>query len=254
MSDLESIKREIESKERVLKQLEGVYKTSTDMVQKKRVMEEIRYVKKQINELMEIIGELRSDEGNRGRGGTKATAKDDYRILKNIPVRQYRNDHGDREMDTIISYMDFFEKNYLPILSEYYIKLDFNNSMKRDSYYIKFMDIKKILKEYNYELDILHNEEYNTIAIHRDKSIVYKIRHQYMLELDSFFKDLRNFLRYILNEYKGGGNVIMNPDNRIDLNEFEEYRALNGYRVVEALEEIKEFTEEIIRFLSIPTV
>ncbi len=253
MADLESIRREIEKKEVVLKQLEGVYKTSSNTIQKKRVADEIRSLKRQINKLLEMIGELKVSRDVH-HIETSSHNSDDYSILQKITVSAHRKDHHDREMDTLISYMNFFEENYLPILSEYYIKLDFNHSMRRDTYYIRFMDIKKILKEYDYELDIFMDEKYNTIAIHRDKTIIHKIRHQYMLAMDNFFKDLRDFLKTIIDEYKSGGNIILNPDDRIDLNEFKKNGVLNGYTVLKAVEEIYKFSDEIIRFLSIPSV
>ena len=51
MKNSNDIKRKLQDKTRVLKQLEGVYKTSTDILQRKRVFKEIEEVKRELKEL-----------------------------------------------------------------------------------------------------------------------------------------------------------------------------------------------------------
>jgi hypothetical protein len=137
-------------------------------------------------------------------------------------------------------------------LSEYYIKLDFNSSMKRDTYYPRYMEIKKLLKEYTYEIEVRSKQEYDTIASYRDKTNVYKIRQRYLLSLDSYYKDLKGFTETLISDYMSGGSIIMNPLDKISLSEFEKDRRLDGYTVVDALSEMYTFCNEFSRFLGIP--
>jgi len=250
MNVIDKIKKDIKNKKIVLKQLEGVLKTSSSKLQKKRVIKEIKSIRKDINELEvllhDILGNMEKEPD------FKEDDSGNYKILNNIQVKRYNKMHSDGEMDALISYLNFFEMNYLPILSEYYIKLDFNHSLKRDSYYAKYLEIKKILKEYDYELDILYNDEYNNVALYHDKAIIYKIRHQFMIDVNNYFRDLKSFVKTLLDDYHTGGNIILNPDNEIELSEFENHRKLDGYNIVNAIEEIYIFCEEIIKFLSIP--
>jgi len=250
MSAIDKIKKDIMNNKIVLQQLEGVLKTTADELQKKRVAKEIKEMKKKIKEMEVLLNDISGDAYR--EEDDEDERYDSYRLLTNIQIEWYNKHHNDREMDALISYLNFFEMNYLPILSEYYIKLDFNHSLKRDSYYTKYLEIKKILKEYDYELDILYNDEYNRIALHHDKSLIYKIRYQFMLEVNNYFRDLRGFIQTLLNDYQTGGNIILNPDEKIELSEFEENRKLDGYNVISALEEIHKFCDEIIKFLSIP--
>ena len=254
MEEKEKIKSEIKRKEQILKQLKGVYKTSTDHLQKKRVLKEIEEVKQLINNLRGklIIHDL--ENGLFKEEEEEEETEEDFSILGAIDVPPYRNDSKDREIDAIISYMDFFEVNYLSILSEYYIKLDFNHSIKRDMFYPGFMEIKKILKEYNYELDILNREEFNSIAFYRDKSVIHKIRHRYLLALDKYFKDLKNFLEVLIDDYKNDGNIILNPHDLLSLSEFEVNRRLDGCSVIESLNEMCNFSVELIKFLNLPNL
>jgi hypothetical protein len=250
MESRAKIKTELESKQRILKQLEGVYKTSRDGFQKKRVLKEIEEVKTTIKNLkgkLFIIGfenELEEDE--------EQERIQSISILESISVLPFRRDSRDREIDAVISYMEFYEDNYLSIFSEYYIKLDFNHSIRRDMFYPRFMEIKKILKEYNYELDILNREEYNSIAFYRDKSVIHKIRHRYLLSLDKYFKDLKGFLEILIDDYRTSGNIVLNPHGILSLSEFERNRRLDGYTVIDSLNEIYVFTVEFIRFLGMP--
>jgi hypothetical protein len=280
MQESEQLRHELESKTRVLKQLEGVYKTSTSLFQRKRVLQEIHNVK---NLIQNIKGKLlisiteEDDEffdyeafgskslgpgsfgspepGLPGEGhGPRLAAPRGFSLLSYIPITRHREDSRDREIDVVVSYVGFFEKNYLPLLSDYYIKFNFSHSIKRDTFYPRHMEIKKILKEYNYELDILNREEFNSIAHYRDKSVIHKVRHRYLLLLDRYFKDLRDFLETVVDDLRTGGNMVLNPHDQVNLSEFEDNRRLDGLSVSEILEEMRTFSDEFTRFLSLPDI
>lgn len=252
MEDYKKIKDEIESKNRVLKQLLGVYKTSSDESQKKRVLREIDGIRLIIKGLEEKL--LSADQGLEAQVEEGTDRREDFSILSSIKVKKYRDESKDREIDAIVSYTDFFEKNYLPIISEYYLKLDFNHSKKRDTFYTGFMETKKVLKDYDYELEVQHSEEYNTIAVHRDKSLMYKVKQRYLLTLDRYFEELDDFLKLLIDDCQRGGNIVLNPQDVISLSELEENRRLDGYTVVNALNEMKSFVSELTRFIAMPEI
>jgi hypothetical protein len=265
MQGSEALRLELESKRRVLKQLEGVYKTSTSLFQKKRVLREIHNVKNLIQNLRgrllmsgseeeEFLGFTDLVPPPAPRPDERRPAQGAYSLLGFVPVSRHRDDSRDREIDAIVSYGVFFEKNYLPLLSDYYIKFNFSHSIKRDTFYPRHMEIKKALKEYNYELDILNREEFNSIAHYRDKSVIHKVRHRYLLLLDRYFKDLRDFLDELIGDLRAGGTFVLNPYEKVNLSEFEDNRRLDGLSVAEILEEMRTFSGEFTRFLSMPDI
>jgi hypothetical protein len=243
---------ELKGKMLVLKQLEGVYRTSTDPEQCRRVAKEIKEIKQVISNLQSILS-IQQKYGL-ARDVDVSEGEESYRILGRIRVINFVEGSRDTEIDAITSYVDYFEKNYLPVLSEYYIKLDYNHSMKRDTFYPRFMEIKKILKEYSYELEIQNREEFNTIALHKDKSIVYKLRQQYLLYLDKYFKELKEFVEELLNDHSSGGSIVLNPLEIINMSEFEVDRKLDEYTVINAIVEMCMYFGEIIRFLAMPNI
>jgi len=252
MSKVNKAQNELESKMLILKQLEGVYNTSTDLDQRKRVARDIRDVKRSISNLQSILSlqqkygliqvqhELESDEA--------------FKLLSRIMVAKFINDSRDTEMDALVSYVDFYEKNYLPVLSEYYVKLDYNNSMKRDVFYPRYMEMKRMLNEYMYEVEVQIREEFTSIAVYKDKSMVYKLRQQYLMGLDKYYRDLRAFLDELLNDHTSGGSTVLNPLDFVSMSEFEIDRKMDGYTVINALLEIQTYSDEIIRFLAIPNM
>jgi hypothetical protein len=286
MQESEQLRHELESKTQVLKQLEGVYKTSTSLFQKKRVLQEIKHVRDLIQNLRgrllisvdeedeeffdyEAFGSKGETSGSKGaetesRGsevpaegageGAERTTPKEFSLLGYIPVTRHREDSRDREIDIVVSYVDFFEKNYLPLLSDYYIKFNFSHSIKRDTFYPRHMEIKKVLKEYNHELDVLNREEFDSIAHYRDKSVVHKVRHRYLLLLDRYYKDLRDFLETVVDDIRTGGSLVLNPHDPVNLSEFEDNRRLDGLSVAEVLEEMRTFSDEFTRFLSLPDI
>jgi hypothetical protein len=252
MSRGSKAQNELESKMLILKQLEGVYKTSTDLDQRRRVAKQIRNVKRSISNLQSILS-LQHKYGL-FQDQQEAEGEDAFKLLNRITVTKFVNDSRDTEMDAIVSYVDFYEKNYLPVLSEYYIKLDYNNSMKRDIFYPRYMELKKILNEYMYEVEVQIGEEYTKIAVYKDKSLVYKLRQQYLMGLDRYYRDLRSFIDEILDDYSSGGSSVLNPLEFVSMSEFEVDRKLDGYTVINALMEVRTFSDEIIRFLAIPNI
>jgi hypothetical protein len=292
MQESEQFRHELESKTQALKQLEGVYKTSTNLSQKKRVLQEINRVKNLIQNLRgkllikvaeeddeffdyETFGSKNGAFGSKSPGSESFRSKDfsrsdaglegeredplqtaprGYSLLNYIPIIRHREDSRDREIDVVVSYVDFFEKNYLPLLSDYYIKFNFSHSIKRDTFYPRHMEIKKILKEYNYELDVLNREEFDSIAHSRDKSVVHKVRRRYLLLLDKYYKDLRDFLGTVVDDIRTGGNMVLNPHDPVNLSEFEDNRRLDGLSVSDILEEMRTFSDEFTRFLSLPDI
>ena len=249
MSEKGDIRRELEQKTRVLQQLEGVYKTSTSITQKQRVYKDMQDLKKVIKELQhrsETLGPDKIDEGD------IESPSRTHSILGRINISKYKKNSKDREMDAVVSYMKFFEENYLPILSAHYIKLDYSHSMKRDIFYPKFMEIMHLLKQYDYEDELEQRKEYDSSLFYRDKSVTQKGRQRYLFALDSFFKDMRNFLRIVVDDNKAGGTILMNPDDAIHLDEFENNKKLHNYPVIKALKEIYTFSDEFIKFLAMP--
>jgi hypothetical protein len=116
------------------------------------------------------------------------------------------------------------------------------------------MELKKIIKEYLYEIEVQSREEYNTIAVYKDKSIVYKMRQQYFLALDRYYRELSSFLTKIIDDHASGGSTMLNPLDVINMSEFEVDRKLDGYTVINGIIEIHKFCDEVLRFLAIPNL
>jgi hypothetical protein len=257
MGKRSNVRNEITEKERILTQLEGVYRTTSDPVQRKRVGKEIKSLRESISNL-KILQSIDQDLVGFAPGDEISESVDidtrGFRLLGKIPVRNVIKKPRDDEMDAAISYAHFFETNYLPILSEYYLKLDYSHSMRRDTFYPRFMEIKMIVKEYEYEVEVRSKEEYDTIASFKDKSAIHKVRYRYFLALNDYFKDLRTFLASMVEDVRKGGTVVLNPEDVVQMDEFENDRALDGLPVIDALPEIHLFAEEFIRFLKMPNI
>lgn len=251
MDDIKGMRQELEQRTMVLKQLEGVYKTSTSVIQRKRVLKEIQGIKRIIKDLQKRFESAGMNPDAEGGGDMRDAGPS---ILGRISIRQFRTGSKDREMDAIVSYMKFFENNYLPILSDYYIKLDYSHSGKRDTFYPGFMETMHLLKQYEFEKDSASDSEgrYDWVTSARDRTIVRKGRQRYLFALDSFFKDMRSFIKLLIDDSRTEGAILLNPEDMIDLGEFEENRTLNNYAVLEALQEIYAFVEEFIGFLAMP--
>ncbi|GEM_PF-1241844 len=250
MDDKKTVKRELEKKVLVLRQLEGVYKTTTDTLQKKRVSGEIRKLKMSIKELQESlpaakVSEPASGEEDTNRNGFPLFSSGDAGEKETI---------RDAEIKRINAYARFLENNYLPLMSEYYLKIDFNYALQRDSFYPRYMDLKKYLKEYEQEVESQDKEARPEMPLKKDKSAVHKARQRYLLALDKILKDLRAFLAILLDDLAGDGIIVLEPDDTISIGNFDCERKLEGCKVRNALKEMHEFVDEFTRYINIPNL
>ena len=55
--------------------------------------------------------------------------------------------HTEREIHHVSLYLHFFEKDFLAILSETRLKLDFKHSLERESFYHRFESLRRRLED-----------------------------------------------------------------------------------------------------------
>jgi hypothetical protein len=72
-----------------------------------------------------------------------------------------------------------------------------------------------------------------------------------IIKTGDFVRKLRDFILEILDDYRSGGNLILNPENTLKFDSIQGTRALEGRTNVDAIELLGSFLEELYGFMNI---
>ena len=259
------IRTRVEEKIRLLtRQLEMVAKTSRNSEQKKRVLNQLAVLKKDAIRVQEgsfgdqdvrrYLGEASpSNQNDQDAGQVQNEALPRFSLLSEIPIQPASPECSEQEVNEIASYLKHFEHEYLSVLGNYQLKLDFNHAQKRDTYFNAYGTIQHSLKSY---LDVVHDVASGRVASgeHADSLRLMK-RKMFMdliMKTSDFVRGLFDFLTILTTDYQNGGNLMLNPEQVLDFDALQGKRELDGMLVAEGIERIRLFLDEFSEYLNVP--
>lgn len=258
-----SLRDLVEAKIRELsRQMEMVLKTSRDAAQQKRVSVEIAKLRKDFKRLED--GTFTDADANRYLGDPSLRLEpstdgpDDrlggYPLLASVVTEAASPYCREPEANEIHSFLRHFESEYWGVISDFSFKLDFNSAQKRDAFYNDLNTIQIAFKKY---LDVLHDladdkapREYAE-KLGQMKAKLYR---DLLLKVGDFLKRLGTFVDGLLDDYRNGGNSILNPDDELHFDAIHGARELEGVRIIDGVERLAAFLHEFIAFLNIPEI
>ncbi len=241
---------EVKKLNRVIKQYETVLLSTNDPGQRERVSRELKKLKEYREKILSVhvINEKVLEEDNMKHGTMDVSS-----FLSKLEREEDRF-VNDREVNNLYLYMKFFEKDFLPFLSETKLKLDFKYSLERDSFYHKFQDLLRRLSDLISEIERADNEQFRADLEEEIRKRIFKMKRSLSIELDRFFKRVESFAADLIEDLNGDALKCLNGDEVIEFDPIEGERYLDGVVVKDALEEIKRFAEEVIDYLDIPDI
>ncbi len=258
---------EVKRLNRLIRQYETVYRTTPDPDQKQRVerqLTELRSYKEKIL-AVNVIREQDLDEtphsedplaeapilrslAERNFGAAPADAVPSYTPMDVTPSAIQL------EMYHLALYLAFFEKEYLPFLTEKQLKLDFKYSLDRDAFYNAFQAIRRKIGAYGDEnrrlLDGLVNRE---MELEVRKRMV-KLTRQIQAEAARFFGAIQRFCQDLEDDAHGDMVKCLNCSGVIHFDSIEGTRVLEGRTVGGALGELRQFAAEAVSYLNVPDI
>ncbi len=171
-----------------------------------------------------------------------------FDILETIPQISPSPYINDKELILINSYLCFFEKEYLPLFSTRYLKVDFSHQAVLDSFYAKFRRIQLMANKF-FELienvESSENERY-TAEMQKLKRKRYR---ELLFNIDGFFSELQSFLELILENPTSEG-ILTEPNFLIEF-ENEETKIVNNIEAIEAVKDMYKFVLEVKQFIGL---
>jgi len=245
---------ELKRLNRAIRQFESVFKSTQDAQQRERVGRELKQLRIYRDKLesfhdidpTEVEESAAPDEMagfsflrrilDRGGAGTEAAEGD-----------------PDREIRHLLLYLHFFEKEFLVLLSETKLKLDFKHSLERDSYYHRFESLRRLVEDVR--ADAARIDEFLGQRHEEDmRKRSFKKKHNVVLESDKFFRSLIRFSGILAADIAARGSTCLNANDTLHFSRIEGKRYLEGMTVQEALGQLRDLAQEVADYLNVPQI
>ncbi len=258
---------------RLLRQYETVYRTTSDPQQRERVGKQIKALRIQREKMLavhaldpdlasaeEAAEESREDDGEEqdlpilARLRAQNSAAHPPNAVAPFGPSNVPPTASQEEMLSLALYIRLFETEFLPFLTPQQLKLDFKFSLDRDSFYSPFQAIQRSLADYREES--LRAAE-GAFSKDRDREMRGRLTHlgrQIAMEAARFFRALQAFAAELALDAVTSGTKCLNGNARIAFDRVEGVRALQGKRVSEGLGELKRLAAEALVCLNVPDI
>jgi hypothetical protein len=250
---------ELKTLNRTIRQFESVYKSTRDPSQRDRVTKELKKLKTYRDKLQSFhefdanaIEEPASGDEWEGLTYLKTILERAGKKSKN-KKESYDDSFGDRELYYLFLYLNFFEEDFLTILSETKLKLDFKHSLERDSFYHRFENLRRLfenLHEDSSTVDLYSGQKQEEDMRKRS----FKKKRNVIVEADKFMRSVVRFSAALVTDIEAGGLICLNAEDTLHFDRLEGKRFFEGKEVHEALRELNRFAREVIDFLNVPQI
>jgi hypothetical protein len=250
---------ELQTLNKTIRQFEAVYKSTKDASQRARVTKELNKLKTYRDKL-QTFHEFDSDAFE------EPVSVDEWEglnYLKTILERtgtknknkkeSYDDSFDDRELKYLFLYLNFFEEEFLTILSETKLKLDFKHSLERDSFYHRFENLRRLfdnVHEDSSTVDLYSGQKHEEDMRKRS----FKKKRNVIVEADKFMRSVVRFSAGLVTDIEAGGLICLNADDTLRFDRLEGKRFFEGRKVREALKELRSYAREVIDFLNVPQI
>jgi hypothetical protein len=271
--------------EDALKKLDGVYKTTSNAAQRERVFRQIRELKRLIESVtdgaeipendQEIIVDLGEPaapslaSASEPAGPSAQTPADaspspaptpppvkessKYTTLAGIDIKPIHPLCNNDDANFLATMFAEFEDEHWGAISDYHLKLDYNHSNKRDAFFDKLENNKRLLKEL---VKIYEQMEHTSRSEFKAQllSMATKQERNFIVEGVTYFYGLQEFLNLLTSDYDNHGNIILNSDEEVKFGKLYGNKKLSGMTVIQAVKRTEQFLNELLDFLNLPNL
>ena len=236
---------------RLIRQYETVYRTTADAEQRDRAGRELKELKSYRSKIL-AVNEI--DGGKVAEPAAAADALADFPILAGLVADDTASWEGDQEVRHIALYLGHFEREFLPLLTETRLKLDFKHSLERDGFYRRYQEVQRRLEDWNEAHRRLDEGGFNRDLESEVRTRIFKLKRNLAVEASRLFRSAERFADVLVEDARGDGVKCLNGDASVAFDRIEGKRLLTGLSVTDALLALAEFSGEVAGYLRIPEV
>jgi len=259
---------EVRGLNKLIRQYETVYRTTSDPDQKVRAQRQLKDLQSYREKIIAVHVINKKDLVEKDREeidpleaapilrellaknstGPRAEAVPPFTVGEAEPTRIQQ------EMFHLALYIRFYEKEFLPFLTEKQLKLDFGLSFDRDRFYGTFQGIQRKIAAYRDESRRLQEG-----MVGRDMALEVRKRTSMLTRLIQaeaarFFRAIGRFCAELIEDAHGDMVKCLNCNGVISFDPIEGARVLRGRTVGGALGDLQAFAAEAVAYLNIPEI
>jgi hypothetical protein len=177
----------------------------------------------------------------------------DFEYLKNVEPEIISSHKEDKEINEVISILKHFQERIWVSLSDQHLKLDFSNSSERDTLNRKLDECSRALKTYTQTIEDI---EKSRSSEYLSQLQLMRVRHGRLLLFDVyyFFKSAKKFISDLISNYEIGGNMILNPEDPIEYEDYEKYNTFKNKNVIDVLSYSDKFVDAVLEYVNVPDI
>jgi len=236
---------------RLIRQYETVYRTTADADQRERAGRELKELKSYRDKILAVNV---IDRGKLSEPPAGGDALADFPVLSRLVAGDTDAGEGDQEVRHIALYLGHFEREFLPILTETRLKLDFKHSLERDGFYRRFQEVQRRLDDWREAHRRLDDGGFNRELEGEVRTRIFKLERNLAVEASRLFRAVQRFAEVLLEDARGDGVMCLNGDAPISFDRIEGERLLAGLPVTDALQQLDAFAAEVTVYLRVPAV
>ena len=120
-------------------------------------------------------------------------------------------DYQDREVYQLALYLAYFEGEFLALLSETRLKLDFKHSLERDSFYHRFENLRRLLDDLREDSSRMEESPGPEARGGDADAQLQEEPQSSSWKSDKFFRDLLRFAGGLAEDIGASGSICLNP-------------------------------------------
>ncbi|MCB1175356.1 MAG: hypothetical protein KDK39_17410 [Leptospiraceae bacterium] len=257
-----------------IQKMEGIVRTTSSAEQRSRVQKDIQRYRGKINELVtdQDVSRMNAQQirtllegssadapvststhGSTARAGANASGSA-LEIADKIQIEAASPNCTDSEINMLHSMLHAIQVEYWPAMSDRHCQLDFSHSAERDGLRLNIDNAVRHLEVVTETI-----EEYATAENQDFREQLLKMKNRqtrtFIYETNEALKKLKAFLEKLAVDIQNRGGIISNKEDVLKFDErYENATMLNGYRVQEAILEMRQLVSEIITRLNLPNI
>jgi hypothetical protein len=240
---------ELKKLNRLIHQYETVYRTTADADQRDRAGHELKELKSYRDKILAVNV---IDRGKLAEQPEAGDALADFPVLSRLVAGETGTWEGDQEVRHIALYLGHFEREFLPILTESRLKLDFKHSLERDGFYRRFQEVQRRLDDWREAHRRLDAGGFNRDLETEVRTRIFKLERNLAVEASRLFRAVQRFAEVLVDDARADGVMCLNGGAPIVFDRIEGDRILAGVPVTDALQALDDLAGEVTGYLRVP--
>ncbi len=237
--------------ERVIGQYELVLRTAVDSAQRGRVLDKLKSLRAYRERLLRTFELAEPAEAEEPESSADPYERYAYLALARSLCGP-EDPEGDRETAALTTYFTCFGAEFLVLLSERQLKLDFKYSLDRDAFYRRYQELDRKLADLREEILKAERGEHRPELREEAHKRAFKMQRSVVVEAHRFFKAVAGFAGDLIEDIETEGFKCLNGKATVRFEAVEGRRHLAGVRVLDALKQMRGYAAEVVDFLNVP--